>query len=189
MADRPEPAYLDERSLGRFLRERLDPKIVANAQVPALARRFRPDFRSERDRLIIEFDGDQHYRRALHVIQDAERDAVLTAAGYRVIRIPYFVQLTADTIRHLFGTLITDLSPFKDFPHGFIADTVIFPADYCELGIERFLRDLDRFAFIRPDILASLERAAAARGDWRLVYTPLLRERLGASGASAGNGL
>ena len=57
----------------------------------------------------------------------------------------------------------------KDFPHGFIADTVVFPADFCELGIERFLNDLGRFAAIRSDIVVSLKRAATTRGDWRLI--------------------
>ena len=75
----------------------------------------------------------------------------------------------------LFGSTVTNHDRFKDFPHGFIADTVVFPADYCELGVVRFLRDLERFAAIRREILASLERAAVSRGDWRFVYPPSLR--------------
>ena len=168
--DKLEPPYLDERSLGRFLRERLDPDIIANSQIPGLKRRFRPDYRGERHRIVVEFDGDQHYQRAAHVIQDAERDKVITDAGYRVIRIPYFVQLTPETIRLLFGDLVSDQSPFKDFPHGFIADTVVFPADFCELGIDRFLADLDKFSCVKNEILDSLKQAAIERGDWRIVY-------------------
>lgn len=172
--DKPDPPYLDERSLGRFLRERLDPDIVANSQIPGLKRRFRPDYRSERHRLVVEFDGDQHYQRAAHVIQDAERDKVITDAGYRVIRIPYFIQLTPETIRFLFGDHVSDQSPFKDFPHGFIAETVVFPADFCELGVDRFLADIDNFACVKGEILDSLEQAVAKHGDWRIVYPPSL---------------
>jgi hypothetical protein len=179
--DKPERPYLDERSLGRFLRERLDSETIANALIPSTPRRFRPDYRSERHRVVVEFDGDEHYRRALHVIQDAERDDLVAALGYRVIRIPYFVQLTTVTINQLFGALVANQFPFKEFPHGFIARTVIFPADFCELGIERFQRDLDRFASIKVDILTSLQKAATDRGDWRLVYPPKLREWLGLS--------
>jgi hypothetical protein len=164
MAERP---YLDEASLGRFLRERLNPETVSDTLVPGIRRRFRPDYRSERHRLIVEFDGDQHYRSAKHVIEDAMRDQILTDAGYRVLRIPYFVQMTEPVIGGLFGDLVADRRPFKDFPHGFIADTVVFPADFCELGVERFLADLSRFAAIRTDILASLERATVGRGDRR----------------------
>lgn len=165
-----ERPYLDELSLGRFLREQLDPETLSSASVPGIVRRFRPDYRSERHKLTVEFDGDQHYRSAKHVIEDKARDRILTEAGYRVIRVPYFVQMTAPVIGQLFGSLIISHDRFKDFPHGFIADTVVFPADFCELGVERFLADLGRFAAIRTDILASLERAVTAKGDWRLVY-------------------
>jgi hypothetical protein len=173
-AERP---YLDESSLGRFLRERLDPETLSNARVPAIARQFRPDYRSEKHKLIVEFDGDQHYRSAKHVIEDKTRDQILTDAGYRVIRIPYFVQMTEPVIGILFGDSIANRDRFKDFLHGFISPTVIFPADFCELGVAQFLEDLDRFAVIRADILASLAHAAAAKGDWRLVY-PLSARKL-----------
>jgi len=182
VAERP---YLDESSLGRFLRQRLDPDTLSNASIPRTARRFRPDYRSERHSLIVEFDGDQHYRSAKHVIEDKARDQILADAGYRIIRVPYFVQMTEPVIGHLFGNLITNRARFKDFPHGFITDAVVFPADFCELGIERFLADLSRFAAIRDDILASLERAAIAKGDWRLVYPPSVHDRLSAQPSCA----
>jgi very-short-patch-repair endonuclease len=81
MAQGTERPYLDELSLGQCLRERLDLEIVSNALVPALVRRFRPDYRSERHKLIVEFDGGQHYRSAKHVINDKARDQILTEAG------------------------------------------------------------------------------------------------------------
>lgn len=183
MTQATERPYLDERSLGQFLRDRLDPEIVSNALVPGVVRRFRPDYRSEQYKLIVEFDGDQHYRSAKHVIEDTVRDQIITGAGYRVVRIPYFVQMTAPVIGQLFGPLVSNQTRFRDFPHGFIADTVVFPADFCELGVDRFLADLNRFTVIRADIVASLERAAAAKGDWRLVYPPSVRSKLTANGA------
>jgi len=136
--------------------------------------RFRPDYRSERHKLIVEFDGDQHYRRAIHVIGDAARDAIFIGVGYRIIRIPYFVQLTPPIIEIFFGDFLENYSNFKDYPHGFIDERVIFPADFCEIGIERFRSDLERFSPIRTDIEQSLRRACAAKGDWRLVYPPSL---------------
>jgi very-short-patch-repair endonuclease len=179
-----ERPYLDESSLGRFLRERLDAEIISNARVPTIGRAFRPDYRSEKHKLIIEFDGDQRYRSANHVIEDKTRDQILTDAGYEVIRIPYFVQMTEPVITLLFGNHLANRNRFKDFPHGFIADTVIFPADFSELGVGRFLEDLGRFAVIRIYILASLQRAEVARRDWRLVYPPSIRNSL-VSGSEA----
>ena len=137
--------YLVEASLGRFLRERVDDNVVPNSGVPGLARRFQPDFRSERHRLIVEFDGDDHYRSARRILGDRERDAVFSDAGYRVVRVPYFVQLTQVVIADLFGQIARDHHDFLAFPRGFIASTVVMPADFCELGIARFEDDLDRF--------------------------------------------
>jgi len=62
---------------------------------------------------------------------------------------------------------------------------VVFPADFCELGVERFLADLDRFPSIRGDILKSLERAALDKGDWRLVYPSSVRLTLTAESGCA----
>lgn len=171
----PEEDYLTELSLGRFLRERLDDEVVADSVVPGIGRRFRPDYRSERHRLVVEFDGDQHYRSAGHVLRDQERDALLRAAGYAVVRIPYFVQLDATTIGHLFCALVTDRSPFKSFPHGFIAEKVVMPADFCELGVQRFVADLQWFAAVAKEIAESLRAAEARLRDWRLVYPLSLR--------------
>jgi very-short-patch-repair endonuclease len=168
----PDRRYLTEPSLGRFLRQRIDENIVSNRGVPGMARRFQPDFRSEQHRLIVEFDGDDHYRSVRRIFGDRERDAVLSAAGYQVVRVPYFVQLTQVVIANLFGQMARDHRDFLNFPHGFIAPTVVMPADFCELGIARFEDDLERFAYIRGEILDSLKRAVTTRDDWRLVYPP-----------------
>lgn len=174
-----ERAYLEEAALGRFLRERLDPDVVYDKVVPGAAGRYRPDYRSERYRLVIEFDGNQHYQRAAHVLRDGEKDKLFAAAGYRVVRIPYFVQLDAKVIDVLFGGLVRDRTPLKAFPHGFIASEVVFPADFCELGIERFRSDLNTFSCIAGEIWASLRAAAQRLGDRRLVCPPSLWGPLG----------
>jgi very-short-patch-repair endonuclease len=190
--------YLTEVSLGQFLRERVDATFVANQPVQGLGRRFRPDYHSERHKLIVEFDGDQHYRSSRVILGDVERDACFTANGFRVIRIPYFVQLSRAVITHLFGDIAHTTNDFLDFPHGFIASTVVMPADFCELGIARFEDDLKRFDYIAGAILKSIREAAATRGDWRTVYPPSRYEKwsvrsgtpaghLATAGGSAGN--
>jgi very-short-patch-repair endonuclease len=158
--------YLTEALLGEFLRQRVDSDIVANQPVPGSGRRLRPDYQSEQWRLIVEFDGDAHYRQARTILGDAERDRFFVGLGYRVIRIPYFVQLTTAVIADLFGKAAEDQTDFLEFPHGFIADTVVMPSDFCELGIARFDADLSRFSYIRDELLQSLKAA------WRLVCPP-----------------
>src|SRR5215831_14853328 len=121
--------YLIEASFGRFLRERVDRETIAGQVIPGLGRRYRPDVRSDRHRLIVEFDGDEHYRSAKKILGDEERDAASTAAGCRVVRIRYLLQLAKPVIAGLFGDAATDHRDFLRFPHGFIAKTVIMPTD------------------------------------------------------------
>jgi hypothetical protein len=173
--------YLTQASLGRFLQERVDPAIVAGQLIPGVSRRYRPDFRSERHRLIVEFDGDEHYRSAKKILGDEERDRALACVGYRIVRIPYFVQLTRVVIATLFGEIAIHHGDFLNFPHGFIAKTVVMPADFCELGITRFEADLERFSYIRQEILESLRRAIESCGDWRVVCPPSRRDVWGVS--------
>ena len=104
--------YLTEVLLGQFLRKRVDATFVANQPVPGLGRRFRPDYHSDRHKLVVEFDGDQHYRSSRVILGDVERDAFFTASGFRVIRIPYFVQLSHAVIMHLFGNLLIQRATF-----------------------------------------------------------------------------
>jgi hypothetical protein len=171
-----EKPYLDEQSMVRFLLERLDANGIVNSTVPGILR-LKPDYRSETYKMIVEFDGPEHYQVARKVIEDKIREKAFSDAGYHVIRIPYFVQMTEPCITELFGEKIARRDAFKDFPHGFIS-TRSYPADFCELGVERFLNDLDRFSAIRGDILESLARANDRVGDWRIIYPPSAVSRL-----------
>jgi hypothetical protein len=171
MLDALDTSHLTEEALGDFLRARFDPAVVADKCIPGATHRFRPDYRSDRHRTIVEFDGDSHYCSARRVLADMRRDKLLCEAGYVVIRIPYFVQLTQEVIEDLFGAAIEDTSDFRCFPHGFISNTVVFPADFCELGLARFEADLMRFSYIKADILASLKRAMLKRDAYE-VYPP-----------------
>ena len=57
-------------------------------RVPGVARKFLPDYRSGKYKMIVELDDDQHYRSAKHLIEDTTRDQILHDAGYSVIRVP-----------------------------------------------------------------------------------------------------
>jgi very-short-patch-repair endonuclease len=62
--------------------------------IPGMSRRYRPDFRSERHRLIVEFDGDEHYRSAKKILRDEERDRALACRA-----IVLFASLTLSSSR------------------------------------------------------------------------------------------
>lgn len=65
-------------------------------------KRFRPDYRNEKLKLIVEFDGLQHYTNIENIERDKERTNYYLENGYKVVRIPYFIQLTRTVIKQMF---------------------------------------------------------------------------------------
>lgn len=111
--------------------------------------------------VVVEFDGDEHYRDTLKIKADREKDAVAAGAGMQVVRVPYWVQVDAEILRHYFGF---DAAIEQDFRPGFIT-TKILPASYCELGIERFERELAALPNrVRDAVLLSLKERATEHG-------------------------
>ncbi|MFN2368213.1 MAG: DUF559 domain-containing protein, partial [Desulfurivibrionaceae bacterium] len=77
----------------------------------------RPDHRFEKEKKIIEFDGIQHYQDIDVIKKDRKKDEVYGAMGYRIIRIPFFVQPSSETLKHYFNI---DGELQLQYPHGFI---------------------------------------------------------------------
>jgi len=72
------------------------------------SRRIRPDYRCERLKLMIEFDGVQHYQKPERIKADVENQRLYEELGYKVVRIPYFIQLSNDVVRQMFGRVISE---------------------------------------------------------------------------------
>lgn len=75
--------------------------------------RTRPDYRSDSLKLVIEFDGLPHYMNPDVIRKDLENTKIYTQAGYTVVRIPFFIQLTSHVILKLFDRIV---EPAKVFP-------------------------------------------------------------------------
>ena len=164
--------YLTEQSLKQVLIQIYpDSTFIHNRQVPESGLRTRPDYRSEDLKLIVEFDGDLHYRSVQKIKREKEKTKAYTSMGYKVVRIPYFVQISTQTIKEL---LDINFDYEQTFPHGFISETAMLPADFCELGIQKFKDDLSRFNYIRSDIIKSLKHKIDILGDRELVLPPSL---------------
>ena len=149
--------YLDEKKLGQCLAEIFpDYKFIHDNAVPGSGISNRPDYRCEELKLIVEFDGYQHYCHIDTIFKDRLKDEAYTSMGYRIVRIPYFVQLTSDVVKHYFG--VDDIDMQINFPHGFIDDKgAKMPSEYCSLGIVRFMNELKELIFLRTDIINSLK--------------------------------
>ena len=156
----PEGNYLTESRLGNILPE-IYPGIqfIHNKSIPNSGLRYRPDYRSPELGIIVEFDGPQHYTNARICLEDVKKDALYGELGYKVVRIPNFIQLETKTIKILFDI---DYSKELEFPHGFISKNVVPPADYCELGIERFLRELE---FFGPEITRAIGNSLVEKAE------------------------
>jgi hypothetical protein len=164
--------YLLEKSLGDFLKVVFpENQFLHNKEIPKCGKKYRFDYRCEDLSLIVEFDGPKHYTSAAQIIGDYQRDEFTQNLGYRTVRFPFFVQMCPRVVQNLFELPC----PFTQvYPHGFNSNTVIFPADFCELGIARFNSDLEKFNYIREDIIVSLRNKIKLKGNQRLVLPPSL---------------
>lgn len=99
----------------------------------------RPDYVNMNKKIIVEFDGYQHYTKSSVVLKDRAKDKIYISYGYKVIRWPYFVQLETRTILEYFNI---DLDIEQTYHHGFIDDNAVRPSDFCIAGFSRFINEL-----------------------------------------------
>ena len=86
--------YLTQRKLADALQQIVGDAWAGNEiQIPNSRRRWDMAYRDNETIVVVEYDGDEHYRNSIRIKVDCEKDAVASAAGYRTVRIPYWVQL------------------------------------------------------------------------------------------------
>lgn len=110
--------------------------------------RRRPDYRSDKLKLIIEYDGIQHFTSPAQIKRDKETTDIYTSLGYEVIRIPYFIQLTNAAAYKLFGRKIKE--PLFDVNYPSLSiENKNTPAFLCLAGInlmaEYFIKFPDQY--------------------------------------------
>lgn len=104
----------------------------------------RPDWRSESLKLIIEFDGIHHYRTPKQILKDEESNLFYKRHGYKVVRIPYFIQLTNDVVEIMFGVSVEQQLFDNNIPSLGIEEDGA-PACLCPSGIKRMAEDFYKF--------------------------------------------
>lgn len=154
--------YLTEAKLAKGLKE-IVPDGWLGDQVPVADTKHRWDMslRIGGEIFVVEYDGDEHYRHSIKIKADRAKDEIARAHGWRVIRFPYWVQLDSLTLKHYFGL---EAVIEQSFPHGFIT-TKLFPASFCELGIERFRAELAALpGAVRDAVISSLRERIIEHG-------------------------
>ena len=105
---------------------------------------IRPDYRCEGLKLIIEFDGLQHYQDENKIKTDIYNTAQYMKACYKVIRIPYFIQLTNKAIETIFGVKIQEPMFDESVPSMGVKGKNT-PSTLCELGLKRMANEFLAF--------------------------------------------
>ena len=106
--------------------------------------RIRPDYRCDELRLVVEFDGTPHYTDPAVIAKDNRNQRIYENHEYAVVRIPYFIQLTRDVVKELFGVDVGRDLCDPSFP-SMGKEWENTPAYCCTAGLKRMAEDFDRF--------------------------------------------
>jgi len=102
--------------------------------------RIRPDYRSDSLKLIIEFDGLRHYTNPDVIEKDQSNQRIYESCGYKVVRIPYFIQLTNVVVEKLFGVKVNEPLFNVNYPSLTLSGRCS-PAYLCPAGIQRMAEE------------------------------------------------
>lgn len=96
----------------------------------------RPDYRCEEHKIIVEYDGLQHYYKPERILRDIENTKLYESLGYKVVRIPYFIQLTNKNVEKLFGVKV-NIPLFPEHVSSLSIEVRNTPAYLCVDGVRR----------------------------------------------------
>ncbi len=106
--------------------------------------RSRPDYRSEKLKLIVEFDGLQHYTKPDIIEKDIKTTELYHNFGYKVVRIPYFIQLSNKAVKTLFDINVSE-ELFDDTISSLGINGQNTPAYLCPAGLNRMAEEFMKF--------------------------------------------
>lgn len=158
--------YLNQQKLQQMFKENIEEHnwLGTEIKLPNSKRRFDFGFIISKPicinntqytkKVLVEFDGHRHYTDALQIKIDREKDKLAKEHGYDLIRIPYWVQLTTETLKHYFNI---NGEVIQKYSHGFIDKNAILPASFCELGLDRFEEEIGNLPVnVKEEISKSL---------------------------------
>lgn len=144
---------------------------IHDKTIEEVGKRIRPDYRCEKLKLIIEFNGVQHYQRPERIKADVENQRLYEKHGYKVVRIPYFIQLSNDVVKQMFDREISEPLFDSRIPSMGIKGKNT-PAYCCPAGLKRMAKEFHCY----PDQYQTNLKALMAAGDEYLTGALLLKE-------------
>ena len=134
--------------------------------------RKRPDYRSEYLKLIVEFDGLPHYQNPEQIKTDLYNKSLYESFGYKVVRIPYFIQLSNEVVKTLFDVEVP-IDLFDDKLPSLTINSKATPAFLCLEGIKRMAKE---FKLISPsqyltnlEYLKRIPKEESYRNGWEIL--------------------
>ena len=124
-------------------------------KLPNLEQGWEIAFKYGEQIFVVEYDDDKHYRNTLTIKADLEKDRISKELGYEIIRVPYWIAMDTIMVEYYFGIEFDVETTNK---HGFTEDD-LFPASFCEKGIERFNQEYDELPNkVKKEIRNTIEK-------------------------------
>lgn len=153
--------HLTESGLAEIMRALMPDGFQVQFMLPGRRLRWDIKYDSPSGPVLVEYDGDEHYRNTMVIRADREKSLLAQSNGFKLVRFPYWLQLDSYVLKHFFQI---EAKVVQDFPHGFIT-TKLFPASFCPLGLARFRMEMDSLPdVLREAVRRSLTERAAEYG-------------------------
>ena len=117
---------------------------IHDKPIPNVGKRIRPDYRCDQLHLIIEFDGVQHYQQPDTIRKDEVNQAFYENLGYKVVRVPYFIQFTNEVVKTMFGVEVKEPLFDPSIPSMGISGRNT-PAYCCLAGLHRMAMEFHKY--------------------------------------------
>lgn len=141
---------------------------IHDKRVPNCIKNTRPDYRSESLMLIIEFNGLNHYTKPNIILKDIEKEKMYKDMGYKVVQIPFFIQLTNQTVEKMFGVIVKEQLFDGNVPSLLPCDKCT-PAYLCPLGIKRMAGDFLKYPEQYDVNMSSMKQEDLQLTSWDLL--------------------
>ena len=118
---------------------------IHDQAIDGISDKKRPDYRCERLKLIIEIDGIPHYQSPKKIKVDIENQKLYEKHGYKVVRIPYFIQLSNSVVKLIFDREDIKETLFDESIPTFCIKKENTPAFCCPAGLKRMAQEFLNF--------------------------------------------
>lgn len=145
--------YLSEKNLEDVLSNIFEVQIERQVSVKIADRNLRVDYALKmphnNQMLVVEFNGPTHYTSTKTIIRDYLLRDYCKLNNFRLVEIPYFIQLNEYTVEEYFGKDVfeyyieNNISFSNTIDSGFHEKKIVLPYDYCLLGLQRFREDME----------------------------------------------